>query len=83
MPIHDWLKPTPPIVLAGAVKPPPNDDRLSGIDKTPVFGPWHVSVTGLMGDAQADLKNHGGLDKALHQYPSDHYAFWKSEIGHH
>lgn len=77
------LKPTLPIVLAGTVKPLPNDERLSGIDKHPVSGPWRITRTGLQGDHQADLKNHGGVDKALHQYPRDHHEVWAKEIGAH
>lgn len=77
------LKPVVPVVLMGAVKPLPGDDRLSGIDKHPVAGPWTVTRTGFVGDAQADLKRHGGLEKALHQYPLDHYEIWSTEIGPH
>ena len=76
------LEPALPIVLTGIVKPLPDDERLSGIDKHPVPGPWQITRTGLVGDAQADLKNHGGLEKALHQYPKDHYGVWSKEIAH-
>ncbi len=77
------LQPLIPIVLAGTVQPLPDDDRLSGIDKRVVHGPWIITKTGLVGDAQADLVNHGGAEKALHQYPRDHYPVWKEEIGAH
>lgn len=77
------LEPALPIVLTGIVKPLPDDERLSGIDKHPVPGPWRITRTGIAGDAQADLKNHGGLEKALHQYPRDHYGVWSKEIGAH
>ena len=30
----------------------------------------------LDGDAQADLSVHGGADKAVYGYPSEHYGFW-------
>jgi MOSC domain-containing protein YiiM len=30
-----------------------------------------------VGDEQADLSVHGGLDKAVYAYPSEHYAFWR------
>lgn len=33
---------------------------------------------GLMGDEQADLSVHGGLEKAVYAYPAEHYAFWKN-----
>ena len=37
----------------------------SGFVKTPVEGPIEVTPTGLVGDGQADLENHGGPDKAI------------------
>ncbi|MCZ8269659.1 MAG: MOSC domain-containing protein [Beijerinckiaceae bacterium] len=77
------LLPTLPVVLAGSVKPLPDDERLSGIDKFIIEGPWTITRSGLVGDAQADLKNHGGPEKALHQYPFDHYGSWKAETGPH
>lgn len=33
----------------------------------------------LAGDGQADLRVHGGEDKAVYVYPFEHYAFWASE----
>jgi len=30
-----------------------------------------------------DGLHHGGIDKAVHHYPADHYAFWRGEIGEH
>lgn len=72
------------IVIADmyAGRPLPLDERgrLSAILKTPVVGPWHITETGLSGDSQADLVNHGGLEKAVHHYPRDHYAGWATEI---
>lgn len=49
---------------------------LTAIHKLPVSGPVPVTRLGLMGDEQADLSVHGGLDKAVYAYPSEHYAFW-------
>ncbi|HUN69078.1 MAG TPA: MOSC domain-containing protein [Burkholderiales bacterium] len=34
----------------------------------------------LQGDQQSDLSVHGGADKAIYAYPSEHYAFWRSEL---
>jgi MOSC domain-containing protein YiiM len=34
----------------------------------------------LDGDRQADLTVHGGPQKAVYVYPSEHYAFWKREL---
>lgn len=51
---------------------------LTAIHKTPVCGPVPVMPLGLLGDEQADLSVHGGLDKAVYAYPSEHYAFWQA-----
>lgn len=51
----------------------------TGIHKQPVQGPVAVNKLGLAGDEQADLTVHGGLDKAVYAYPSEHYAFWAAQ----
>jgi len=38
-----------------------------------------VQPLGLQGDEQADLSVHGGLDKAVYAYPSEHYPFWQAQ----
>lgn len=53
----------------------------TAIDKYAVEGPVQLSLTGLAGDACADQKHHGGLERALHQYPQEHYAFWRERYG--
>ena len=45
--------------------------------KQTVLGQIPVMPLGLMGDEQADLSIHGGLEKAVYAYPSEHYAFWQ------
>ncbi len=50
---------------------------LTAIHKQPVAGPVAVLKLGLAGDEQADLSVHGGLDKAVYAFPSEHYAFWQ------
>lgn len=52
---------------------------LTAIHKTAVAGPVAVGRMGLAGDEQADLSVHGGLDKAVYAYPSEHYGFWKQQ----
>jgi MOSC domain-containing protein YiiM len=47
--------------------------------KHPVTGSQWVSKLGVQGDQQADLKNHGGADKALLGYATEHYAQWQTE----
>ena len=34
----------------------------------------------LDGDGQADLSVHGGTNKAVYAYPSEHYGYWKKEL---
>ncbi|MCK9543161.1 MAG: MOSC domain-containing protein [Novosphingobium sp.] len=70
-------------VLCGAVQPFREENEPSAIAKRPVAGNVRVRRLGLDGDAQADLAVHGGVDKALHYYPQDHYAWWRGEIGEH
>lgn len=50
---------------------------LTAIRKSAVQGRVPVLPLGLAGDEQADPSVHGGLDKALYAYPSEHYAFWQ------
>jgi MOSC domain-containing protein YiiM len=52
----------------------------TGIVKNPVSGPVRVRRLNLDGDGQADLTSHGGRDKAVYAYPSEHYPFWQSEM---
>jgi len=35
-----------------------------------------INHLGVKGDEQADLSVHGGIEKAIYVYPSEHYAFW-------
>ena len=50
----------------------------SGFFKETVSGHVHVGKLNLDGDGQADLKNHGGPDKAILCYSADHYPHWKN-----
>jgi MOSC domain-containing protein YiiM len=40
--------------------------------------PIEITRLGVSGDEQADLSVHGGLEKAIYVYPSEHYAFWST-----
>lgn len=51
---------------------------LTAYGKQPVAGHVAVMPLGLLGDEQADLSVHGGLEKAVYAYPAEHYAFWKN-----
>ncbi|SFE88377.1 MOSC domain-containing protein [Alteribacillus iranensis] len=52
----------------------------SGIFKECVTGQVWLGRTNLHGDGQADLKNHGGEEKAVFAYPSEHYVDWQDEL---
>lgn len=53
------------------------DGTESGLHKAPVHGLIDVSSTGLKGDEQADVKNHGGEDKAVFVIPAENYEKFK------
>ena len=53
---------------------------LSAIFKTPISGRVRLSKLNLAGDQQADLSVHGGKDKAVYLYPSEHYRYWKEQL---
>jgi MOSC domain-containing protein YiiM len=55
-------------------------DIATGIFKSPVPGPLLLRRLNLDGDHQADLENHGGRNKAIYAYPSEHYEFWRREL---
>ena len=52
----------------------------TSIFKAPVSGRVRVARLNVQGDRQSDLSVHGGADKAVYAYPSEHYAFWRKEL---
>ncbi|MGH6694272.1 MOSC domain-containing protein [Sphingopyxis sp.] len=68
-------------VLLGNVRPFRGDDEPSAIGKLPVADVVAVGAMGLVGDEQADRTVHGGIDKAIHHYPADHYDWWRGYLG--
>lgn len=68
-------------VLLGRVRPFRGDDEPSAIGKLPVTDMVAVGALGLAGDEQADRTVHGGIDKAVHHYPADHYDWWRGHLG--
>jgi MOSC domain-containing protein YiiM len=52
----------------------------TSIWKNPVQGCIHVSTLNLDGDQQSDLSVHGGVDKAVYLYPSEHYSYWRTQL---
>ncbi len=48
--------------------------------KRPATGAVSVHVLGLVGDAQANRRVHGGLEKAVYAYPVSGYAGWQADL---
>jgi len=53
----------------------------TGIFKEPVEGRVMLRKTNLDGDGQADLENHGGVDRAAYAYSIENYDHWRRELG--
>jgi MOSC domain-containing protein YiiM len=51
----------------------------TGIYKEPVAGHVPLRTLNLDGDRQADLRVHGGPEKAVYAYPSEFYELWSRE----
>jgi MOSC domain-containing protein YiiM len=54
---------------------------MSAIVKAPVDGRVRVAGVNLAGDAQADLRVHGGPDKAVYAYAREDAQFWEDVLG--
>jgi MOSC domain-containing protein YiiM len=76
-------------INAGVVAPlftnqhPDHAVVMSGIKKSSISNidqanPVDINTLGVMGDEQADLSVHGGLEKAIYVYPHEHYPFWNA-----
>ncbi len=52
----------------------------TGIFKQPVAGAVAVRKDNLAGDQQADLTVHGGPNKAVYGYASEHYPYWRAQL---
>jgi MOSC domain-containing protein YiiM len=53
---------------------------LTGIFKEPVTGRVGVRRLNVQGDGQADLRVHGGPDKAVYAYDLSGYEYWRREL---
>lgn len=67
-------------LLTGGIAPLGPRAVPSGIHKFPVASA-ELELTGFIGDKQGDLKRHGGIEKAVHQYCLDHYVHWREALG--
>ncbi|MBS4207295.1 MOSC domain-containing protein [Bacillus sp. FJAT-50079] len=61
-------------------KQPMDREWTSGIVKQTVKGKIWAGKTNLQGDGQADLKHHGGPEKAIFVYPVSHYNYWQKRL---
>jgi MOSC domain-containing protein YiiM len=52
--------------------------KKSGISDINQPGPVEINSLGVIGDEQADLTVHGGIEKAIYVYPHEHYSFWNA-----
>lgn len=57
-----------------------NKEVTTAIHKGPAEMPIYLGIENLSGDEQADLKNHGGADKAICVYAYEHYAHWEQVL---
>lgn len=53
----------------------------TAIDKTPVRGAVAVHELGLEGDQVANLRHHGGRDKAVHAFAREDLDRWAGRLG--
>lgn len=67
-------------VRVGALRPLGPKKVPSGIDKQTVNGPVIANVDGMAGDAQGDLRHHGGPTKAIHAYASSNLPLWAADL---
>src|SRR4051812_23209299 len=52
----------------------------TGIWKEPVQGSVNIGAMSLAGDEQAELKVHGGRDKAVYAYGMDSLDYWRQAM---
>jgi len=52
----------------------------TSIFKEPVQGRVRLEALNFVGDEQADLSVHGGPQKAVYGYASEHYDFWRQQL---
>ena len=52
----------------------------TGIFKIPTNEPAVIDKLNIIGDEQADLVNHGGVDKAVYAFSHNHYDYWRQTL---
>ncbi|MEM7689976.1 MAG: MOSC domain-containing protein [Pseudomonadota bacterium] len=73
------MKHTIEAICTGTARPF-NGAETSAIMKRPREGAVQLLEDGFAPDEQADRRVHGGPEKAVHLYPLDHHAVWRSEL---
>jgi MOSC domain-containing protein YiiM len=63
-------------LLIGGPKPFRADGEMSAMAREAVGRPVMLRKLGFEGDQVADASVHGGVDKAVHFYPAEHYPKW-------
>lgn len=67
-------------LLIGGPKPFRADGTMSAMAREPVDRPVMLGKLGFEGDQVADPAVHGGVDKAVHFYPPEHYPKWTAQF---
>lgn len=70
-------------IQIGRAAPLGPEGTVSGFVKNPVATAVEVGELGIVGDEQADLRVHGGPDKAVYGYALEHYSTWRAEFPQH
>ena len=52
----------------------------TGIFKTSTSESVAIEKLNIIGDEQADLVNHGGVDKAVYAFSHNHYEYWQKTL---
>ena len=70
-------------IQVGRIGPLGPDGVPSAFVKRPIAGSAYAGTLGIEGDQQADLRVHGGPDKAIYFYASEHYRLWMDDAPRH
>jgi MOSC domain-containing protein YiiM len=70
-------------IHVGKIAPLGSESVPSAFVKHAVVGPVTVTLSGILGDEQADMNVHGGPEKAVYGYAASHYAAWCREYPQH
>jgi MOSC domain-containing protein YiiM len=80
MQLHSLLVGKPQTIPAGGTGEWWDKEWTTALIKEPVSGPVWLGYEGLREDGQADMKVHGGVDRAVCVYPAEHYPYWREKL---